>query len=150
MADKRRIKNNSEFYKKLHELEALDENWIDHLGAETVRNSGNYAGAGEFDDKLTNAENAKRTLQISAKLQEIRQTLPQEQHPWRTGAQRDAIRLKVTIYRNFGLSYPEISKILHEKPSTIRHSYKPFGKREKLKADYRLILRNDNGRHITQ
>lgn len=154
LKDSNRIKNNDDFYDKLHAMEDFDPEWFLHIGTETVRNSNQYAGAGKFDKRFSAKQNAKHTLKLRSMLQDVRQALHQseveQQHPWRTGAQRDSIRLKVTIYRSFGLSYPEIGRIIGEKPSTIRHSYTPFKKGEKLKNDYRLILRDHNGRHVVK
>ena len=80
---------------------------------------------------------------------EIRKQLGVNPQAWRTGSKREAVRLQVTYYKNFGLSTAEISEILDISASTLRHNYLPFKPGEKISNDVRVELRDEWGRHVS-
>ena len=129
-----RIKNNQRFYDLLHELEDKDPNWHDHVGTELHLDE--YADDG---DPYTEVGVIKFERN---RLKKIRELVEPEYHGWRTSSKRDGIRLFVTMYRQYRLSYAEISDLLGIPASTIRHDYHEAAVGEVLDGDYRLVIRS--------
>ena len=135
-----RIKNNKDFYRKLHALEE-DEEWYNNVGQESDLNV-------YMDDGNPEAD-VRTVIKDRKALKEIRKQLGVNPQAWRTGSKREAVRLQVTYYKNFCLSTAEISEILDISASTLRHNYLPFKPGEKISNDVRVELRDEWGRHVS-
>ncbi|HAM86074.1 hypothetical protein [Limosilactobacillus mucosae] len=134
-----RIKNNKDFYRKLHDLEE-DEEWYNNVGRESSLNV--YMDDGNPKAPVKDVIKGRRILK------EIRKQLDVKPQSWRTGSKRDAVRLEVTYYANFGLSTAEISELIGIPASTLRHNYQPFKPGETINSDVRVELRDEWGRHV--
>ena len=135
------IKNNKDFYDKLHELEDLDPDWFIHVGQESRFN--NYIFFWGLKNGVKDI-NKERNL-----LKEVRDKLQTDPQLWRSAAKKDAIRLLVTYYKRFDLSNKEISQILNIPESTIRHDYQPLKPGEKIHPKFEVELRDRYGKHLS-
>ena|SRR3712207_1455094 len=137
-----KIKNNTKFYDLLHELEDSDPNWFENVGEE--RNLNQYIDDGAYDIPV---EKIYRQRDL---LKQIRMIMDTQSRSWKSNARRAGIRLYVTFYRQYGLSYEQISKIMDIPNSTLRHDYAELGFTELLKDDYRISLVDRYGNILSQ
>ena len=135
------IKNNKDFYDKLHELEDLDPDWFNHVGQESRLNT--YIDDGDLNTAV------KDVIKERNLLKEVRDKLQTDPQLWRSAAKKDAIRLLVTYYKRFDLSNKEISQILNIPESTIRHDYRPLKPGEKIHPKFEVELRDRFGKHLS-
>lgn len=134
------IKDIPNFMKELNKLENKDENWFLHVGAES--SPGNYIDDGSLEIS------GKQISQERKQLSKIRKMLGINTRAYRTESQRDAVRLLVTYYRNFGLNNRQISPLTSLSESALRHNYPSLREGELLHPTYVLKLRNRYGRII--
>ena len=135
-----RVKNSTEFFQKLHELEE-DPLWWEHIGDEDALN--HYMSTGSLD---ISHEDVKKERQL---LRELRDNLGISEQAWTNSAQRDGLRLWVTMYRNYGLTYDQIAEVLNIPASTIRTNYRELKPFEMLTSDYAVYRRDHAGRIIS-
>lgn len=134
-----RVKNNQDFYRALHALEE-DPKWFTHVGQES--------GLDQYIDDGDPQTDVKTVLEDRKRLKKVRKMLQVNPQAWRTGSKRDTVRLVVTYYARFGLSYKDMSGILHIPVSTLRHGYPPFKENEVINSDLRVELRDKFGKHV--
>lgn len=129
-----RIKNDQEFYDWLHELEDQDSNWFDNIGSELKLNQ--YVDDGNVQIDVAQIAKERRHLA------KIRNRIGVNQSStWGSNSDnRNGVRIKVTIYRQYNLSYEEIAKILEIPASTIRHEYRELAPGEKIDVDLEALL----------
>lgn len=130
-----RVKNSKKFYDWLHSLEDADEEWYVHVGEELWTNK--YSDDG---DPLLTADQIIQERRTLALLRDEIDVKAEARNGWRSAKQRDGIRLLVTVYRQYGLRYDEISKLLHMSSSTLRHDYRALEPGEIIDVDYRTVL----------
>lgn len=136
------IHNNEEFWQSLHELEE-DPYYYEHVGNESRTNV--YIDDGDPNVDVEIVARERRQLKKVRELLGLSTGIKKKS---RSNPKRSAIRLMVTWYRQFDLTYREIAKLLEMPYSTIRHDYPALKPQEKLKGDFTIELRDKFGRHI--
>lgn len=134
------LKKVNGFYEALHELYKTDPLWYQHVGDET--SPGNYVDDGSLE------VSGRLIFKERKQLDKIREMLGITKKTYRSLSQRDAVRLLVTYYRNFGLNNNQISGLLDFSESTLRHDYPPLKPDDKLHPAFVLKLRDRHGRVI--
>ena len=124
-----RVKNNQDFYRALHALEE-DPKWFAHVGQES--------GLDQYIDDGDPQTDVKTVLEDRKRLKKVRKMLQVNPQAWRTGSKRDTV----------GLSYKDMSGILHIPVSTLRHGYPPFKENEVINSDLRVELKDKFGKHV--
>lgn len=128
--------------KKLEYFQVLEDfypDWFNEIGTEsTTLNS--YVDGGSPNLSPEEIRLQRKLLKIFRDANGIEQQLYMSQ------GQRDAVRLKVTFYKRFGLSAEEISELVDKPSSSIRHQLKALQKNETLSSDYRVHSRDQYGR----
>lgn len=126
-----RIKKNKEFYRLLQGLENYDPQWFVNVGKEIKPNvfvdDGNYK---------VPVEKIMLEREVLLKLRKIEN--PDLQYRiWRTNERKEGIRLYVTFYRQFDLTYKQIAELLNIPYSTLRHDYPELRIDETISNDYK-------------
>lgn len=126
-----RIKKNKEFYRLLQGLENYDPQWFVNVGKEIKPNvfvdDGNYK---------VPVEKIMLEREVLFQLRKIEN--PDLQYRiWRTNERKEGIRLYVTFYRQFDLTYKQIAELLNIPYSTLRHDYPELRIDETISKDYK-------------
>ena len=137
-----RIKNSADFFNKLHELEDNDPKWFDHIGSEDAVN--HYVDDGSLELSPVKIARERELLKL------VREHVGLVNRQWLDQSQRDGVRLWVTMYRNYGLQYRQISEVMGISQSTLKTNFKAIEPFEILDSDYVLYRRDNQGRIISQ
>lgn len=140
-----RIKDNDEFYDRLHELEDADPEWFVSVGEEIELN--HFTSPDRHIDR-------QHVSTLRKNLKQLRQLIIKDEHQiYNHEADKIGLRLLVTLYQNYGLNTTEICQLLKMKPDTLNHQYPPLKSTEMIKhvAQFKVVLRDRNGhRLVTQ
>lgn len=135
-----RVKDIGLFYRTIHELESLFPNWWEVVGIETENGFIDTSNVDDDPAKIFRSRELLMILRDQLGVAKARQ--------WRGAQRKNAIRLKVTYYANFGLKPKEIATLLNIPASTIRHDYPPLKDGEMLEPSYELQVHDKFGRHL--